>query len=93
MTGRKSSEDAPIPNRIAELREKAKLSRVELADRVGVNSQTIGYLERGEYSPSLLLALKIAAVLDAEVGELHALAWRQREVACPVDRGQQQRDR
>ena len=48
MTGRKSSEDAPIPNRIAELREKAKLSRVELAERVGVNSQTIGYLERGE---------------------------------------------
>ena len=34
MTGRKSSEDAPIPNRIAELREKAKLSRVELAEHV-----------------------------------------------------------
>ncbi|MFM8915563.1 MAG: helix-turn-helix transcriptional regulator, partial [Candidatus Limnocylindrus sp.] len=56
MTGRNPAEESPIPNRIAELRTRAKLSRVELAERVGVNSQTIGYLERGEYNPSLALA-------------------------------------
>jgi len=60
VTGRKPAADAPIPNRIAELREGAGLSRVELAARVDVNPQTIGYLERGEYNPSLELALRAA---------------------------------
>jgi DNA-binding XRE family transcriptional regulator len=70
MTGRKSSEDAPIPNRIAELREKAKLSRVELAERVGVNSQTIGYLERGEYNPSLALAFRFSELFGLPVEKI-----------------------
>jgi DNA-binding XRE family transcriptional regulator len=50
-----------IHNRIAVLRAERGLSRKELADAVGVNYQTIGYLERGEYSPSIELALKLAA--------------------------------
>ena len=36
------------------------ISRRQLAEAVGVNGQTIGYLERGDYKPSLELALKIA---------------------------------
>lgn len=60
MTGRKPAVDAPIPNRIAELRQLAGFSRLELAERVGVNPQTIGYLERGEYNPSLVLAFRLA---------------------------------
>ncbi len=40
MTGRKPAVDAPNANRIAELREGAGLSRVELAQRVGVTPQT-----------------------------------------------------
>jgi putative transcriptional regulator len=36
------------------------MSRQQLAEAVGVNPQTIGYLERGDYKPSLELALKIA---------------------------------
>lgn len=36
------------------------ISRRELAEAVGVNHQTIGYLERGDYKPSLELAMKIA---------------------------------
>jgi DNA-binding XRE family transcriptional regulator len=47
-------------NRIAMLRAERGISRRELADELGVHYQTIGYLERGEYSPSLYLALKIA---------------------------------
>ena len=47
-------------NRIAVFRAERGLSRRELAEAVGVNNQTIGYLERGDYKPSLELAMKIA---------------------------------
>jgi len=43
------------------------LSRVELAERIGVNFQTIGYLEREEYNPSLDLAFRIAEVFELPV--------------------------
>jgi DNA-binding XRE family transcriptional regulator len=63
----------PVYNRVEELRSARGLTRQELADAVGVHYQTIGYLERGEYSPSLLLALKIAKALDAEIPELFSI--------------------
>jgi putative transcriptional regulator len=47
-------------NRLTVLRAERGLSRQELADALGVNYQTIGYLERGEYNPSLDLALRAA---------------------------------
>ena len=53
-----------IYNRIALLRTEAGISRQELADRVGVNYQTIGFIERGDYSPSLELAFKVAEAFD-----------------------------
>jgi putative transcriptional regulator len=49
-----------ILNRIAVLRAERGLSRQQLADAVGVNYQTVGYLERGDYNPSLELAFRIA---------------------------------
>ena len=58
--------NAPAPgesglyNRIAVLRAERGISRQQLADAVGVNYQTIGFLERGEYGPSLKLAFQIA---------------------------------
>lgn len=61
MGRRPSPPDAVIHNRIALLRAERGLTRQQLADALGVNYQTIGYLERGEYSPSLDLALRIAA--------------------------------
>lgn len=70
MTGRKPAVDAPIPNRIAELRELAGISRIELAERVGVNPQTIGYLERGEYNPSLVLAFRLADLFELPVEQV-----------------------
>jgi len=51
----------PIHNRIAVLRAERGLSRAELADGLGINVQTVGYIERGEYNPSLDLAFGIAA--------------------------------
>ncbi len=49
-----------IHNRISVLRAERDLSRKDLADAVGVNFQTIGYLERGDYNPSLELAFKLS---------------------------------
>ena len=49
-----------IHNRIAVLRAERNLSRTQLALSVGVNPQTIGFLERGDYTPSLELAFKIS---------------------------------
>jgi putative transcriptional regulator len=62
--------EEPVYNRIEEARSTLGLSRQELADEVGVHYQTIGYLEREEYSPSLVLALRIAKALNQEVSEL-----------------------
>jgi putative transcriptional regulator len=63
----------PIFNRIEELRIAKGLSRQQLADAVGVHYQTVGYLERGEYNPSLSLALKISGELETSVGEIFSL--------------------
>ena len=49
-----------IHNRLAVLRAERGLTRQELAEALAVNYQTIGYLERGDYSPSLELALRAA---------------------------------
>lgn len=49
-----------IYNRLAVLRAERNLSRQDLADAVGINFQTIGYLERGDYNPSLDLAFKLS---------------------------------
>ena len=49
-----------VHNRIALLRAEQGVTRRALADALGVHYQTVGYLERGEYNPSLHLALRIA---------------------------------
>ena len=52
--------EAVLHNRLAVLRTERGLSRQDLAEALAVNYQTIGYLERGEYNPSLDLALRAA---------------------------------
>jgi putative transcriptional regulator len=56
-----------VHNRIALLRGEQGVTRRELADALGVHYQTVGYLERGEYNPSLHLALRIAEFFDLPV--------------------------
>lgn len=56
-----------VHNRIAMLRAERGISRRELAEALGVHYQTVGYLERGEYSPSLYLALRIAEYFSVAV--------------------------
>jgi putative transcriptional regulator len=69
MTGEKEQ----VYNRIAMLRAERGVSRAELAKALGVHYQTVGYLERGEYSPSLHLALRIAAYFDVPVEVVFSL--------------------
>ncbi len=72
--GRRSKADEPeVHSRLEEWRVERGLSRQELADAVSVHYQTIGYLERGEYSPSLALALQIADVLDVPLESIFSL--------------------
>jgi len=54
-------------NRISILRQEKGLSRKELADKIGVNFQTVGYLEREEYNPSLDLAFRISEILELPI--------------------------
>jgi len=56
-----------IYNRIAMLRAERGISRRQLAEALDVHYQTVGYLERGEYSPSLYLALRLAAYFEVPV--------------------------
>ena len=70
MGRRPKSDEDQVANKVEDFRAHAGLSRQELAEEVGVHYQTIGYIERGEYSPSLVLALRIASVLGASVEEI-----------------------
>jgi putative transcriptional regulator len=65
MTERAASET--VYNRIALLRVERGISRRQLAEALDVHYQTIGYLERGEYSPSLHLALRISAYFEVPI--------------------------
>ncbi len=62
-----------IHNRIAMLRVERGITRRQLAAALGVHYQTVGYLERGEYSPSLHLALRIAAYFEVPVEVVFSL--------------------
>lgn len=60
-------EASPLFNRLAVLRAERGMSRQALAEALGVNYQTVGYLERGEYNPSLELAFKISDVFGVPI--------------------------
>lgn len=62
-----------LHNRLPVFRAERGMSRRQLAECVGVNPQTIGFLERGEYAPSVVLALKLARVFGAPVEAIFAL--------------------
>jgi DNA-binding XRE family transcriptional regulator len=73
MSRRSASDEDKVHDRISVLRAERRISRKELADGVGVHPQTVGYLERGEYSPSLALALRIARFFEVPVEAVFSL--------------------
>jgi DNA-binding XRE family transcriptional regulator len=70
---RERSRGGQLHNRLAVLRTERGLSRAALAEVVGVNAQTIGFLERGDYGPSLELALRISEHFDLPVEAIFSL--------------------
>jgi len=62
-----------VHNRLAVLRAERGLSRRQLADKLGINFQTVGYIERGDYNPSLELALTIAEFFRLPVEAIFSL--------------------
>lgn len=61
-----------LHNRLAVLRAERDLSRQQLADAIAANYQTIGYLERGDYSPSLELAFRLSEFFGLPIEAIFA---------------------
>lgn len=59
-----------MKTRIKEFRARYDLTQKQLAEKVGVRRETIVFLEKGKYNPSLRLAHNIAQVLQASLEEL-----------------------
>ena len=62
-----------MKNRIRLLRREKGLSQQALGERVGVSRQTISLIERGDYSPSVALALKLAKICNVKVEDIFIL--------------------
>lgn len=77
------AQQVPLFNRMAVLRAERGVTRRQLADAVGVHYQTVGYLERGEYSASLHLALRIADFFAVPVETVFSLRPFPRIGAAP----------
>ena len=60
----------PLLNRLKEHRARLGFNQAELGKMVGVSRQTISLIERGDYSPSVTLALKLAGILTVHVEEI-----------------------
>ncbi|MEK3734172.1 MULTISPECIES: helix-turn-helix transcriptional regulator [Paenibacillus] len=59
-----------LKNRVRELRARFQFTQGELAKRVGVTRQTIAFIEKGEFAPSVTLALKITKEFECTVEEV-----------------------
>ncbi len=59
-----------MKTKIKELRTKYNMTQEELAKKVGVRRETIVFLEKGKYNPSLKLAYKVAKILNTKIEEL-----------------------
>ena len=63
----KGEEHIKLENRLKELRARDRLNQTELAKKAGVSRQTVSLIERGEYAPSVIIALKIAHIFGENV--------------------------
>lgn len=70
LSPRKEESRVPLNNRLKEFRARLNINQQQMGQMVGVSRQTISLIERGDYSPSVTLALKIAKVFDAKVEDI-----------------------
>lgn len=64
----------PLHNRLKEHRARLSVNQAELGKMAGVSRQTISLIERGDYSPSVTLALKLAKIFEVPVEEIFTYA-------------------
>lgn len=60
----------PLLNRLKEYRSRLGVNQTEMGKLVGVSRQTISQIERGDYSPSVTLALKLAKICEVNVEDI-----------------------
>lgn len=60
-------------NSLRILRKKRKITQEQLADLVGVSRQSINAIERGKYTPSTILSLKISEIFNTSVNKIFVL--------------------
>ncbi|MCI5903073.1 MAG: helix-turn-helix transcriptional regulator [Blautia sp.] len=60
----------PLLNNLKEYRSKLGINQTEMGKLAGVSRQTISLIERGDYSPSVSLALKLAKICQATVEDI-----------------------
>ncbi|HFU6814686.1 TPA: helix-turn-helix transcriptional regulator [Streptococcus agalactiae] len=66
-----------LKNRLKELRARDGINQTELAKLTGVSRQTISLIERGEYTPSVIIAMKISQVFKESLENVFSLGqWR-----------------
>ena len=71
----------PLYNHLKEYRAKINVNQHEMGQLVGVSRQTISQIERGDYSPSVTLALKIAKVFEVPVEAIFTYEEEDKEIA------------
>ncbi|WP_125114893.1 helix-turn-helix transcriptional regulator [Agathobaculum sp. Marseille-P7918] len=69
----------PLGNRLKELRAAKGLNQQSLGSLVGASRQTISLIERGDYNPSITLALRIAQVFETTVEQVFYLTEEEEE--------------
>ena len=66
----KGEADMPLENRLKEHRARLGINQADMGKRAGVSRQTISLIERGDYSPSVTLALKLAKICQVTVEDI-----------------------
>lgn len=67
---RKGDENVPLLNNLKEYRSKLGINQTDLGKMAGVSRQTISLIERGDYTPSVTLALKLARICQVSVEDI-----------------------
>jgi putative transcriptional regulator len=62
-----------MKNNVKHWRKQSALTQAQLAEKMGVSRQTVNAIEKGDYAPSTLLALKLGVILQTEVESLFEL--------------------
>ncbi|MGT2637286.1 helix-turn-helix transcriptional regulator [Streptococcus ratti] len=62
-----------LKNRLKELRARNGINQTQLAKLAGISRQTVSLIERNEYTPSVVIAFKIAKIFDEPVENVFSL--------------------